>query len=219
MTPDAPTPSADVAAISIRRARDADLPRMSEILYDDPPLEMRAVVPDLAKARRIGALLLRHRVEANVDRTVLAVIDREPVGLMETMRPVDEVNISPVTIARVLGPGLMIVGPRGLARYLRWQMVRSRVQVERTPGSYYIAELDVHPDHRNRGIGAVLLRHAEREARGEGFAQMSLATSIINPAQHLYAREGYRIIETRRDARYQRISGIPGRVLMVKDLV
>ena len=218
MTTDAPNPSAGLAAISIRHAQDADLSQMCEILYEDPPLEMRAIVPDLRQARRIGALLLHHRVEANVDRTVLAVIDAEPVGLMETMRPADEVNISALTIVRVLARGLMIVGPRGLARYLRWQTARSLVQVQPAPDSYYIAELDVHPRHRNRGIGAHLLRHAEREARNEGFSQMSLATSIINPAQHLYTREGYRIIETRRDARYERISGIPGRVLMVKDL-
>ena len=210
--------SAAATSISIRAATPDDLPRMAQILYDDPPREMRAVVPDVAKAHRIGMLLLRYRVEANVDRTVLAVVGGLPVGLMETMRPSDEVHISPLTIARVLLRGLLIVGPQGLVRYVRWQAVRARVAVERAPGTYYIAEIDVHPHFRSRGIGAQLLRHAERAARAEGFAQMSLATSIINPAQHLYMREGYRIVETRRDAGYERMTGIPGRVLMVKDL-
>ncbi len=204
--------------VSIRRATRADLSRMAEILYEDPPREMRAVVPDVAKARRIGALLLGMGVEANVDRTALATADGEAVGLMETMRPGDDVDVAPLTIARVLGRGLLIVGPQGLVRYLRWQSARSRVTVERVPGSYYVAEIDVHPQHRNRGIGAELLRYGEREARAEGFSQMSLATSLINPAQHLYMREGYRIIQTRRDARYERITGIPGRVLMLKEL-
>ena len=205
-------------AITIRPAKRADLPRMAAILYDDPPAEMKGVVPDLTNARKIGALLLRYRLEADVERTQLALIDGEPVGLLETMRPADRSHISPVTIAAVLARGMLIVGPLGLLRFLRYQSARARVQVERTAGSYYIAELDVHPEHRNRGIGAALLRHAEREARDEGFAQMSLATSIINPAQRLYMREGYRIIETRRDARYEQITGIAGRVLMVKGL-
>jgi ribosomal protein S18 acetylase RimI-like enzyme len=204
--------------ITIRRAMEADLARMAAILYHDPPTEMRGVVPDLVKTRKIGALLLRYRLEADVERTQLAVIDGEPVGLLESMRPRDHSNISPMTIGAVLARGMLIVGPQGLVRYVRYQSARARVQVERTPGSYYIAELDVHPDHRNRGIGASLLRHAEREARDEGFSQMSLATSIINPAQHLYMREGYRVMETRRDGRYEQITGIPGRVLMVKDL-
>jgi hypothetical protein len=31
-------------------------------------------------------------------------------------------------------------------------------------------------------------------------------------------RHGYRIVETKRDAAYERMTGIPGRVLMVKEL-
>src|SRR6266487_3245608 len=209
------TDVASAGAITIRRASEADLPRMAEILYDDPPTEMKAVVVDLAKARRIGALLLRYRLEADVERTQLALIDGEPAGLLETMRPADRSHISPLTIAALLARGMVIVGPQRFLRFLQYQSARAGVEVERAPGSYYIAELDVHPAHRNRGIGAALLRHAERQARDEGFAQMSLATSLINPAQRLYVREGYRIIETRRDARYERITGIPGRVLMV----
>ena len=62
---------------------------MATILYDDPPTEMKGVVPDLTNARKIGALLLRYRLEADVERTQLALIDGKPVGLLETMRPAD----------------------------------------------------------------------------------------------------------------------------------
>jgi ribosomal protein S18 acetylase RimI-like enzyme len=117
-----------------------------------------------------------------------------------------------------MAAGLMIVGPAGLLRYARYQRIRPRVNFQRPAGSLYIGELDVHPDFRNRGIGGVMLSHAEEMARREGFARMSLTTTTINPAQHLYTRHGFRIVDTKLDAEYERMTGIPGRVLMVREL-
>jgi ribosomal protein S18 acetylase RimI-like enzyme len=64
----------------------------------------------------------------------------------------------------------------------------------------------------------VLLRHAEEQARRAGCPRMTLTTNITNPAQHLYERFGFRVRETKTDAEYQRYSGCPGRVWMVKEL-
>jgi ribosomal protein S18 acetylase RimI-like enzyme len=47
---------------------------------------------------------------------------------------------------------------------------------------------------------------------------MALTTGISNPAQHLYERFGFEIAETKRDAAYEKLTGNPGRVLMVKRL-
>jgi len=47
---------------------------------------------------------------------------------------------------------------------------------------------------------------------------MALTTTTTNPARHLYIRHGYRVVETRLDPAYERLTGIPGRVLMVKEL-
>ncbi len=114
--------------------------------------------------------------------------------------------------------GLLIVGLGGALRYVRYTRARARVEIGHPPDSYYIGELDVHPEDRNRGIGARLLEYAETEARAEGFGRMSLCTGISNPAQHLYERAGFRIVETRRHPDYERLTGNPGRVLMVKEL-
>jgi ribosomal protein S18 acetylase RimI-like enzyme len=84
--------------------------------------------------------------------------------------------------------------------------------------SYYVAELDVDPAFRGRGIGGMLLDYGEAEARAAGVPRMSLVTDITNPAQHLYERHGFRIVETKRDAEFERWWRTPGRVRMVKDL-
>jgi hypothetical protein len=47
---------------------------------------------------------------------------------------------------------------------------------------------------------------------------MSLGTTITNPARHLYERHGFRVVETKTDPSYERYTGIPGRILMMKDL-
>jgi ribosomal protein S18 acetylase RimI-like enzyme len=205
--------------LTIRPATSADMPRLIDIMYDDPPGDMRAMEPDVRRAKAIGALIIRAGIEIDVERTVVAVADGRPVGLLETKRPGDKAQTpSALAIPSVLVRGLPIVGLAGLARYFWYQRARAKVQIDHPPDAYYIGELDVDPTCRNRGIGARLLEHAEAEARVAGVARMALCTGISNPAQHLYERAGYQIVETRRHADYERITGNPGRVLMVKDL-
>lgn len=187
-------------------------------MYDEPGRDLLGVVPDPRKARAVGALILRAGMELRPERTVVAELDGRVVGLMETTRPSEHATVTPLAALRALVSAIPIVGPAGVLRYVRYQRARARVQVERAPGSFYVAELDVHPDCRNRGIGGALLEHAEEAARREGFSLMSLATSTINPAQHLYERHGFHVVERRLDAAYEAMTGIPGRVLMVKEL-
>ncbi|MGH7634672.1 MAG: GNAT family N-acetyltransferase, partial [Gemmatimonadaceae bacterium] len=202
--------------ILLRRATADDLDAVIAVIYDDPPPDVLGVAVDREQARAIGALGVRHGLEADPRRSVVAVLDGSIVGVLETMRPSEDAQISAAIMLRMLRDGVRIAGPSVLPRYARYARARARVQVERAPGSYYIAELDVHPEHRNRGIGGALLRHAEAVARADSFAQISLATTITNPARRLYERHGFAVVETRTDAAYQRITGIPGRVLMVK---
>jgi|GEM_PF-2793853 len=204
--------------VTVRPARAGDLDRLIAIMYDEPGRDLLSVAPDPRKARAVGALILRQGIELRPERTLVAELDGLVVGLMETMRPSEDTIITPLAVVRVLARAMPIVGPAGVLRYFQYQRVRARVQVDRAPRSFYIAELDVHPECRNRGIGGALLRYAEEVARREGFITMSLTTSTINPAQHLYQRHGFHIVETRLDAAYEAMTGIPGRVLMVKEL-
>ena len=58
----------------------------------------------------------------------------------------------------------------------------------------WIASIAVHPQHRNRGIGAELLKHCERRLR---VPRVRLSVRISNePAIRLYKRNGYRVVST-----------------------
>jgi ribosomal protein S18 acetylase RimI-like enzyme len=205
--------------LTFRQAATTDLDRVFAILYDRPPREAVAVAGDIERARKIGRIIVRAGAAVRLDRTVLADAHGEAVGLIETVvRGQPLTSGAVVMMARVLVGGALIVGLPGAVRFFRWRAARSRVEVPHPLGSSYIAELAVHATWRNRGIGGSLLAHAEERARVYGHKQMSLNTATDNPAQHLYQRHGFRIVETRLDATYERLTGIPGRVLMVKEL-
>ena len=204
--------------ITIRPATQADVERLIAILYDDPPRDMLGSVPDPAEARRAGAVFVRYGLAVDLRLTEVAEAGGEAVGLIELRRPGDDLRVSPWLALRLLAREATIAGPAGLWRYARYQRARSRVNMAHPSDALYVGELDVHRDWRGRGIGGLMLDHAEERARREGFARMALTTTTINPAQHLYARHGFRIIETRLDPAYERLTGIPGRVLMVKEL-
>jgi ribosomal protein S18 acetylase RimI-like enzyme len=71
----------------------------------------------------------------------------------------------------------------------------------------------VDPARRGQGIGARLLDSVIALA---GERPVSLTTRIDNPAQHLYVRHGFHVVEEKRHAAYEARTGSPGRVLMVR---
>jgi GNAT superfamily N-acetyltransferase len=55
-----------------------------------------------------------------------------------------------------------------------------------------LTHLEVVPEHRNHGIGTLLIDVAENRAREEGFDRLALAVAVDNPkATRLYERLGY----------------------------
>ncbi|MBU0979825.1 MAG: GNAT family N-acetyltransferase [Nanoarchaeota archaeon] len=57
----------------------------------------------------------------------------------------------------------------------------------------YIANLVVHPEHRGRGVGTALYRHAEAHCRKLGLTSMNFFTEVGNRRMQRFAeRMGYK---------------------------
>jgi ribosomal protein S18 acetylase RimI-like enzyme len=148
------------------------------------------------------------------DRTVFGVLDGEPVVVLQAGSQLGSFRITP----RLIWHTLRVLGPVRTIRLLPYIPAQRRVSPPGPVGAYHIAELHTHPDYRNRGLGSATLHYAERQAWKNSHRQMSLSTTTINPARHLYERHGFQVVETRTDPAYERYTGIPGRHLMVKEL-
>ncbi len=65
-------------------------------------------------------------------------------------------------------------------------------------GFLTLTNVAVHPDHRGKGLGRVLMAFCEDEARRQGFTEMRLNTHAAMPENvRLYAHLGW--VETARD--------------------
>ncbi|MBI5285092.1 MAG: GNAT family N-acetyltransferase [Chloroflexi bacterium] len=169
---------------------------------------------DAGRAVRFRDGLLRISYDApTIAQTTLALRDGEPVGLLQAGREMDD-----AISMRIIVLTLRVYGPVGALRMLSREKARQRVSFGAPEDAYHIAELHVAEAWRGHGIGAAMLEHGERAARDSGYRKMSLTTTLSNPARRLYERAGFRVVETRTDAEYERITGIPGRVLMIKEL-
>jgi ribosomal protein S18 acetylase RimI-like enzyme len=213
---DAGSPLAD--ALTIRAATPADLDRISDIINDPPNPKSLSVAGTAERAIRGGRVLVHAGISLHLPMTVVAEIDGSVAAIMDAGAHHPEIQIGAALFLRLLPPVVRTIGPLGLWRLLRSRPANARVNFPADPDSYYIAELDVDAAHRNRGIGGVLLDHAESQARAAGCPRMTLVTDIINPARHLYERHGFRAAAEKRDPAFERLSGSPGRVWMVKDL-
>ena len=71
-----------------------------------------------------------------------------------------------------------------------------RIYVYRSPAEIRLMEVTLADAWRRRGIGSALLRELMDEAR-ETDAQLTLHIEPDNPAQRLYQRLGFRLIEHR----------------------
>lgn len=98
---------------------------------------------------------------------------------------------------------------------LRIQGMIGKIDAE----AYYVHVLAVQPEHRGKGIGAYLMREAERLAVKKGRSKVSLLVEAKNRgAIRFYQREGYEIIEPRTDKILLKRRGFMGYVKMTKKL-
>ncbi|MBN1438256.1 MAG: GNAT family N-acetyltransferase [Anaerolineales bacterium] len=119
--------------------------------------------------------------------TTLAEEGNEVVGLLQAL-PAEELQRAGVGIFLAC---LKTLGLRSTIRGIRraWPLA---FEPDAKRGEFYINTLAVASAHRNRGIGAGLLREAERQARERGIGTCSLSVMLHNTAAlRFYLREGY----------------------------
>lgn len=201
--------------ITFRHARHDETGRICEIMFGDPPQEAVRVCESVERAKRLCYMQVRQTdLGMGWDRTVFTVLAGEPVTVLQAGSQLGGFSVTP----RLIWQTIRVLGPLRTLRSLPYIAAQRRVNAPAPAGSYHIAELHTHKDYRNRGLGKAALQYAEAEARKEDCKTMSLVTTVINPARHLYERQGFRVVETRTDEVYERMTGIPGRNLMVKEL-
>jgi ribosomal protein S18 acetylase RimI-like enzyme len=199
--------------VRIRSAGAGDVERIGQIMNDPPGAEMLAMVGDRAIATAFGNGLLALEHIPNPDRpTVVGEIDGDVVGFLQYTlgsRPM-KLGLGHIRLA------LRVAGVVRSVRSIPKQMARQRVEVPAPPDAFYIAEFHVDPARRGQGIGSRLLDWADDEARRSGRLHLALNTQSTNRARALYERHGFKVTGTREDAKYERYTGIPGRILMEK---
>ncbi len=192
---------------SVEPSAAADL---AALMFVEPSKEIRGLSPDLAGAERFTGALLQYALEADAQCVITASRDDRLVGFAQVSSGGDLPAFGVVAKAAIGAFGVA-----GAARAAWRNVARAQVDIESPANALHLVELQVHPAYRNRGFGAELLDEVVKRANDQQ-REVSLTTGIDNPARRLYERRGFRVVRERRNVHYERLTGSPGRVLMVK---
>lgn len=83
----------------------------------------------------------------------------------------------------------------------------------------YIEHIAVDESMRGRGIGDMLLTHAEAALKERGCSSLSLAVAKENPARHLYIRKNFKEVQYQNNRFKGYFLGINEWILMKKSLI
>jgi ribosomal protein S18 acetylase RimI-like enzyme len=202
--------------MEIRRATAADVPAMVDVMFVEPSREAVALTGSADRARRfqLGFLAAAVRWPGNV--VFLAELADGPGGVLGFASVSDGSDVPP--FHRLAAMSVKAMGLPGAIAAAWRASARMRVDIPAPGGGLHLVELQVHPHRRGSGIGGELLTATEDYARAQAAPHLSLTTGSANPARRLYARHGFEVMAERSSKRYTRLTGIPGRVLMVKDV-
>lgn len=200
--------------IDIRPATRADLTAISRIM-NEPPEPPLATMFGANRATRLGHILVHAGINVKLDDSFVAVVDGNVVGVLECGGRSGP-GAGPGAYLKLF-PQLLPALGTALPRAIRGMLAERNVQFDALPDAFAVVELYVDEAVRGRGIGGRLLDHAEELARSK-WPRMCIETGIDNPARRLYERHGFAVIATKTDAAYERLTGSPGRIMMVKEL-
>jgi ribosomal protein S18 acetylase RimI-like enzyme len=201
------------AGVTTRLATRDDVADLAALMFRQPSREAVALAGSAVAAERFGACLLDHAVTTGGSTIIVLEDEAGPVGFAEVSSGGD---VPPLRI--VARHAIRAMGLAGALKSAWRSTARLKVDMTAPDDGLHLVELQVAPERRGQGFGARLLAAVEQEATRLGARHVSLTTAIDNPARHLYERHGYEVRAEKRNDRYQRVTGSPGRVLMVKPL-
>ena len=199
--------------LTVRHAGAHDAERLASLMFSAPSREAVAMAGSAGVAERFQAILFRHALQTGGSIIIVAETTSGLAGLAEVAQDAD--NPSFLTVARA---AVATMGLGGALRAAGRSLARRKVELSGPDGGVHLVELHVAPELRNRGIGGFLLARVDEHAIGQNATQISQTTATDNPARGLYERHGYRLMDQKTNARYERITGSAGRVLMLKPL-
>jgi len=199
--------------LTVRLAGADDAERLASLMYLAPSREAVAMAGSARAAEQFQAIVFRNALEAQTSTIIVAETSSGLAGLAEVSHGADAPPLP--TMARA---AVAAMGVAGALRAAGRSLARLKVNVSGPEGGVHLVELQVAPELRNRGIGGFLLARVDEHAIAQHAPHISLTTTTDNPARGLYERNGYQLVARKTNARYERITGSAGRVLMVKPL-
>lgn len=205
-----------MTSLRFRPATDAESDLVADLVFgsvDQVGRQVAVAVYGVRDGERLRPLFRQAwRDGENWRQTTLAIDHTGAVvGLVQTGRSATRIT------ARVVFAAVRALGWRAMRLPHRLRIFDS-VSPGKPDGAFVVSELHVQPELRGRGIGREILDHAETIARDGGYEQVALDTYTTNPARRLYERAGYIAVRETYDPRFERLCGVRGRVLYLKQL-
>ena len=200
---------------TLRLATPADMDRVFEIVHAVPGEESVALMGNEKLAQEYDRGFGRLPIPNESRITMVAEVNGRVLGLLQ-YRFGDAGHRSRVDVLKLL---VRVLGPVGFVRRLPALWSRTTVDIDVPKDSFHITHLHVDEAARGQNLGTKLLRWGEAEALRLGAKTMSLTTLPTNvDAVRFYERHGFKITKTVSSRSYAKHTGIPGRLLLQKDL-